>query len=525
LLDAIVHHIIDHQRSFQGSEEERKLLSVLEQFAQVASDNLFDMINSKYGSFVARRLVAILSGDIKDQNKAKLGNEVIDQKRSYSNSNKKNLAMKVEGRDHVDTLLEPRVDLLQRMCKIFMSEEFTSKDIHDLQTSRHAGPFLKVLLQAMGRVGDEQQRSDIVICLLGGNPAVGPDSISSDSLYHLMTDRSGSHLVEAALVAAPDSVFGKLCTNGFKGRLPALAQHPSANFTVQAAISHVKKSQQLKRMYEDLRDSFVALLRGRRGGVITVLLAAAAKLNCIQAECSATLWESLEKSFPKDQNQNKTPLHSLLTLDTTVELGTTEGRLSALGCAAAISLFQYPKGMTKEWNKALENLSPEEVSQIAMDPGGCRVLESYLGHEDTTVQRRHALMEKIKGSWGAIACFGSGNKFVEMCFTTCADTKVKKQIAQELAEAETKIASTHRGPALLTTCRVRDIKVDEKNWENRIQSAVETRKEFEDLFGSGEKEDKPEKSEKKKEKKEKKKRKEKQDDKGKKKKKKDKGKI
>ena len=147
-----------------------------------------------------------------------------------------------------------------------------------------------------------------------------------------------------------------------------MAQHPSANFTVQAAISHVKKSQQLKRMYEDLRDSFVALLRGRRGGVITVLLAAAAKLNCIQAECSATLWESLEKSFPKDQNQNKTPLHSLLTLDTTVELGTTEGRLSALGCAAAISLFQYPKGMTKEWNKALETfkLYGESVSTVSV---------------------------------------------------------------------------------------------------------------------------------------------------------------
>lgn len=517
LLDTIVHVIVDYQRNRRGSEEETKLLAALEDFARIASENLFDMINSKYGSFVARRLVTILSGDVTDRNKAKNGTEVVDQKRSYSNSNKKNLAMKVERQDRVDTLLEPRVDLLQRMCKIFMSEDYTARDIHDLQTSRFAGPFLKVLLQAMGRVGEEQQRADIVICLLGGNPAVGPDSISSDSLYQLMTDRSGSHLVEAALVAAPDSLFGKLCTTGFKGRLPALAQHPSANFTVQAAISHVKKPQQLKRMYEDLRDSFVALLRGRRGGVITVLLAAAAKLNCLQAECATTLWNSLEKSFSKDEGQNKTPLHSLLTLDTTVELGASEGKLSALGCAAAVSLFQYPKGMTKEWIKALENLSPKEVSQIALDPGGCRVLESYLGHEDTTAQKRHELMGKIQGSWGAIACFGSGNKFVETCFITCTDASVKKQIAQELADAETKVAATHRGPALLATCKVRDIKVDEKNWEHRIQSAVETRKEFEELFGPGEKEKKAKKEKRKKDsgdEKKKKKKKKKEEGKG-----------
>lgn len=501
LLDTIVHRIVDCQRRHGSSEEGEKLDALLEEFTRVASGHLFDMISSKYGSFVARRLVCILSGEIKDQNKVKQRGidvtEMPERKRSYANSNKRNLALKVQGQDHLDVAMEPRVDLLQHMCKKLMSDDLTAKDIHDLQTSPFAGPFLKVLLQAMGRVGDEQQRTDLVICLLGGNPAVGADSVSSDGLFRLMTDRSGSHLVEAALVAAPDALFTKLCTTGFKGRLPTLAQHPSANFTVQAAISHVKKPQQLKRMYEDLKDSFVSLLKGRRGGVITVLLAAAAKLNSLQAECAKSLWESLNESFTSN-DQCKTPLHSLLTLDTTVELGKSEGRLSSLGCAAAISIFQYPKGMTNEWNTALENLSPKEVSQIALDAGGCRVLESYLGHEDTTAHQRHGLMKKIEGSWGAIACFGSGNKFVERCFVTCSDASIKKQIAQELGLAETKIAATHRGPALLATCKVQDIKRDEKNWEHRIQSAADTRKEFEDLFASTEvKKAKKEKKEKK----------------------------
>jgi hypothetical protein len=52
--------------------------------------------------------------------------------------------------------------------------------------------------------------------------------------------------------------------------LPAcsLAQHSAANFAVQAAISALRKPQQLKRMLEDLRPSFQQLLRSRRRRVV-----------------------------------------------------------------------------------------------------------------------------------------------------------------------------------------------------------------------------------------------------------------
>ena len=494
--------VVDDARRGSGSQD---MEGVLEEFAGTATEFLFDMVRSKYGSFVARRLVGVLAGISKNGNKTVKvsdigggeGEDVATATRSYVNGAKKNLVRKVEGasRSHHDatttSYTNVRVDLLENMWrKLLLNDdnEMTSADLYDLQTSSFAGPFLKVLLEAVAMVGDDQQRSDVVISVLGGNPAVGPDSVSSDSLYRLMTDRSGSHLVEAALAAAPDGVFTKLCSAGFKGRLPALAQHPSANFAVQAAISNVKKPQQLKRMFEDLKDCFSALLKGRRGGVVTVLLAAAGKLNTLQAECSKTLWDSMKESFPTQ----KTPLHSLLTLDTTVELGVpTQGgnrKLSSLGCAAAVSLFQYPKGMTKDWNQALERLEKKEVCSIALDPGGCRVLESYLGHEDTTADRANELLSKIQGSWADIACFGSGNKFVERCFVTCKDASIKKDSALEVARAEARVAATHRGPALLALCRVADIKADEKTWERRLETADATRKEFEEIiFDDGKK--------------------------------------
>jgi hypothetical protein len=377
-----------------------------------------------------------------------------------------------------------RILLLTKLTAKLTSDELTSSDIHELQTSPFAGPFLKVLLEATAAVGDvidDKQRTDLIVCLLGGNAKVGVESVTTDAMYRLMTDRSGSHLVEAALIAAPDALFPKLCTTAFKGRLPALAQHQSGNFTVQTAIAHVKRPQQLKRMFEDLKDCFVGLLRGRRAGIITVLLAASLRLNTLQAETSRAVWEAVTEAFKSERHP--TPLHSLLTLDRQVRLGKHRGKLSALGCAMCISLLQFPKGMTKEWNTALEGMSTVELVQVAMDPGGCRVLESYLGHEDTSSSRKDALLEKLQGSWADIACFGSGNKFVERCFLLCSDASVKKQIASELAQAEDRISATHRGPGLLRTCAVQAIKTDPENFEKRVKAAQATRAEFEQLFG------------------------------------------
>ncbi len=487
----VLETLLDRVAAMSAAGADGGLEEVLEAFTEQSAGHLFDMISSKYGSFVARRLVGVLAG-VRDGGRGDGSSDGGRGDRSYSNRSKFNLADKcgVGGSGNAMSSFSSadpnRIMLLTKLTAKLTSDELTSSDIHELQTSAFAGPFLKALLEATAAVGDvidDKQRTDLIVCLLGGNSKLGGESVTADALYRLMTDRSGSHLVEAALVAAPDALFPKLCTTAFKGRLPTLAQHQSANFTVQTAIAHVKRSQQLKRMFEDLEDYFVGLLRGRRAGIITVLLAAALRLNTLQAESSRAVWEAVTEAFKSERHP--TPLHSLLTLDTQVRLGKHRGKLSALGCAMCISLLQFPKGMTKEWNAALEGMSTAELVQVAMDPGGCRVLESYLGHEDTSSSRKDALLEKIQGSWADIACFGSGNKFVERCFLLCSDASVKKQIASELAQAEDRIAATHRGPGLLRTCAVHAVKTDPENFEKRVKAAQATRAEFEQLFGGG----------------------------------------
>eukprot|EP00890_Picochlorum_soloecismus_P000531 jgi/Picsp_1/1479/NSC_04957-R1_protein len=479
LLDNVARKISD------VSIDSTLMQEILDEFTEVSVSNFLDMVCSKYGSFVARRLVNVLSGELHDPKRSKRSDNSESMSRSYVNTNKLNLAIKMSAQTNSSqqtTQIEPRLDLLRKICGTFTSDEMTPKDIHDLQRSPFAGPFLKNLLEAVGRVGSEDEKSSLVICLLGGNPAVGPDTITADSLFNLMTDRSGSHLMEAALSTAPGNLFSKLCTTCFKGKLVSLAQHPVGNFPVQAAISNIQKPQQLRRMFEDLKPQIGTLIKARRGGVVTVLLGAAARIGAIQAEVSDALWSSVKESFIGEQHA--TPIHTLLTLDTNVVLGEdTRGRLSPLGCSALSTIFQYPRAMNKEWRKCLERMTSSEVVHVALDQGGCRVLESFICNDDTKQSYRDDLLKQISGKWADVASFGSGSKFTEICYYI-GGPAIKREISQDLAAAQARIAGVYRGAKLLRVCKVDEMKQNGDRWEEKIAAVAATKREFEQIFGN-----------------------------------------
>jgi len=290
--------------------------------------------------------------------------------------------------------------------------------------------------------------------------------------------------MEAAFESAPDDVFQKLCTIAFRGRLLSLAQHPCANFGVQAALAVVRKPQQLKRMFEDLSPHLSTLLRGRRGGVVAVLLAAAGRLQALQLDCANSLWHSVDSGLSGgDESRASTPLHKLLTLDTTTVLGRGTGRLSPLGCAALISVLQYPTEAIKKWATAIGDLTSEELVTIARDPGGCRVLETYLDGPGGAPKKRRRVLEFLAGGWAAVASTGAGARFVEKCYDL-AEIAIKQTIASELAVAEARLAATYRGAALLQRCNIRAVKAG-GDWQHKITAGDSTVREYEELFGGG----------------------------------------
>lgn len=342
------------------------------------------MATHKYGSFVGRKLLSILcgrdvtSGPTKKQPLADINQP--DGNKDAKKSAVGGLAAKVDpstAADHGQSADCPFPELLERVANEVLSDTWAD-EMSTLQVDTFAGPFLQALLRACK--GNPQLQGKLVLEMLGTTDS-GLQSLSPDVPYNLMTSRQGSHLMEAIFEVAPDDIFQKLSTLAFKGRLVALAQHPSANFAVQAALASIRKPQQLKRMIEDLRPHIGSLLKSRRGGVVVSLLAAAGRLQEHEGEVSSAVWHAAQVGLGGQSNIS--PLEAMLTLDTTVVLdgksgGTGNGRLSSLGCAALVTIFRYPTDACKQWAEALAAMPSQQLALVGKDPGGCRVIESYL---------------------------------------------------------------------------------------------------------------------------------------------------
>lgn len=489
--------------------------AALTAFTDTAATSLYDMITSKYGSFVGRRLLTVLCGqDVTAPPNRKPGiapndgssggdgggsgaaegnrnnNAAGGGARSYgglvsrvSNANSNGQASNTIAYSNLP-LSFPL--LVTKIANTVISDDWTGHDLALVQCDPYAGPFLQSLLRAVVAIEDEQLAGRLVIHLLGGNAASGPDTVTSDAMYRLLTDRNGSHLMEAAFEASPDDVLQKLCTAAFKGRLLSLAQHPSANFAVQAALASVRRPQQLKRMFEDLRPHMSTLLRARRGGVVAVLLAAAGRVGCLEADSADALWHSIDSGLDSSPTHT-TPFHKLITLDTAItdlsKAAETGVRLSSLGCAALVTLLRYPIAACKKWADAVSNLTPGEFGAVSRDPGGCRVIETYLEGPGGAPKKRRKVLQSLQGSWVNASTTMAGIKFIEKCYDL-AEVAEKEVITAELAASEDRIGATSRGAMLLQRCNVDAFKRGGKDWQQRVHATQEVRKEFEELFGA-----------------------------------------
>ncbi|KAL4852677.1 hypothetical protein ACK3TF_006244 [Chlorella vulgaris] len=493
-----------------GEEEYAEIEGALTAVTEAAAEAFYELSTSKYGSFVARRLLCVLAGrDVAPPPGKKAQDAAVPspvpsaaeqegQQAQHASQQRGGGALAAKlgtqtaaggtanGTAAADGTAAEYPELLEKLAAAVLGDDWAGEEMARLAVDSFAGPVLQALLRACTHNTKLLQR--LLLRVLGaGVGGKGVEGVRQERCHQLLQDRNGSHLMEAVFQSAPDDYFAKLTTLCFKGHLLPMAQHACANFAVQAAISALRKPQQLKRMFEDLRPAFPQLLRSRRSGVIAALLAAAGRLDSQQAEAAAALWAAAggAEGSGKAGAGSTSPLAALLTLDTSTQLGGGGGgRLSTLGCAMAEAVLRLPPAACKQWAEA-----------VARDPGGCRVLEAYLEGPGAAPKRRSALLQALAGCYGAVAAGGSGNRFVEKCFAL-ADVPEKEVIAGELAAAETRLMATHRGPLLLRRCHVEAYKkaggggsggsaakAGGGGWQQRVAAADAARREFADLFG------------------------------------------
>ena len=86
------------------------------------------------------------------------------------------------------------------------------------------------------------------------------DVDESDYVGTLLRDANSSRLLEIAATRCPGDVFDILWKTYFKGKLPRLAVHPSANFVVAKAIERLSEVQ-LSQACNELENTWNRVVR------------------------------------------------------------------------------------------------------------------------------------------------------------------------------------------------------------------------------------------------------------------------
>ncbi|KAL6776046.1 PUF4 [Auxenochlorella protothecoides x Auxenochlorella symbiontica] len=489
------------QSRARAGEAPEQIEQALYSTTESVCGDLQAVITTRHGSFLSRRLLSVLVGrDVTSGPSAKAAPgpsvagggsdaaapEVEEEKGEEAAPKRRKtvggLASKLErGSDTSAAASAGEVDhpeALQGLLASLLTDDF-AVEAAALCRNTFAAPFLQSLLWACK--DNEEATTQLVSCLLGGTML----NVTPDQLQQMMQDKVASHVIEVIYQVVPDEAFQKLSTTGFKGAMVHLASHAFANFSVQAALSSVRRPAQLKRMFQDLRPHLAQLLRARRGGVVAALLAGARRLGTLEADAAAATWAAAGALG----GEHAGPVPALLSLDRPVPLARlgpsagTRGKsgLSPLGTALLIQLLQLPVEASGQWADALAALPPAQLRLVAGDAGGCRVVETYLRAVQKSGKKVKAMLAALRGGWAFAAQGGSGAKFVQTCFDL-ADMDEKLAIAEELLKGRQALVSTHHGPRLLASCHVDTLRRGREAWMQRVATASVARQQFADIF-------------------------------------------
>lgn len=118
---------------------------------------------------------------------------------------------------------------------------------------------------------------------------------------------------------------------------------------------------------------------------------------------------------------------------------------------------------------------------FATDSMGSYALEAFLKSRFVPSEKKHVLIEKLKGTFVRLACEKQGSHVVETCWRQ-AEVRYKEAITQELLFSEQQLNGNFYGRIVLRNCGVEHLKRKDKTWLEKEQKAVKKRKFLEEIL-------------------------------------------
>ena len=355
--------------------------------------------------------------------------------------------------------------LVARLARVVLSKDWES-DLGALSYDGYAAPALQALLRAAK--GDDELVCELVPRLLGAPPTAesgggsggggraAPPALpaegarlallTKDAVATAARDRSGSHLLEAVLEVSPRSLRTEFDARFLRGGFAPLAEHPSANFVVQAALGAADTPAAVRGAAKELAPVAGRLLAGSRGGVLLALVGAAGRVGqgrrrrergrrregtaekrrtalrrrrqrrgAAVAAAAEAVAAALEKAADRAS--------ALLVLGEKPTRHRRRGRrrgtkkLSAVGCALLSSLLSLPsRQAATPYAAALAALPDQAFARVASDSAGSRAVEALFAGPGLGAKSKKAAGKKLAGRLSFVASTPGGVHAIERAF-------------------------------------------------------------------------------------------------------------
>ncbi|KAL0441300.1 UNVERIFIED_CONTAM: Pumilio23 [Sesamum radiatum] len=245
--------------------------------------------------------------------------------------------------------------------------------------------------------GKEEELFRLVPVLLGchADNALDGDFIEVPAvkkILRLVEENAYSHLMEVILAVAPDTLYNEIFTKVFKNSLFRMSSHPSANFVVQALISHARNQEHIKLIYEELGSRFKSLVELGRCGVAAALVAASQRLEIYEQKFCKALADAV--CLTNEPSACIVPrilfLDNYFSAVDKANWNWPSGvRMHVLGSLMLQSIFRFPSEFVEAYITSITSLEENQVLEASKDPAGVRVIEAFLTSNASAKQKRN----------------------------------------------------------------------------------------------------------------------------------------
>ncbi|KAJ8535783.1 hypothetical protein K7X08_034184 [Anisodus acutangulus] len=388
----------------QDNENHSLIEKALTKVCKAIVVNPVDVMCNCHGSHVLRSLLCLFKG--------------VPLEEFHSSKSSVGLAerLNVKARHAKDNGPLQSQQIFPNLLKHFVSEMLNaaSEDISTLQVNQFSSLVLQTALKSLA--GNEQELLHLIRVLLGSST----ESANAENLLEgktirnilrLVEETAYSHLMEAILEFAPETLYNELLTKVFRKSLFRMSTHHCANFVVQALASHAKSPDHMDLIWEEIGTKFHDLFEMGKAGVVASVLAAIQRLHSHEHECCQAIAAAVctGDEFPKCIVPRILFLENFFCSRDKSNWSWPHGtKIHVVGSLILQSIIKLPSELIQVYVTSITSLEEHQVLEASKDPSGSRVIESFLNSNISAKQKRK-LVVKLRGHFGELSVhpFGS----------------------------------------------------------------------------------------------------------------------